>query len=425
GMDEPVTHRVRSTVRGPIITDVVPAGGVALSLLWTGQRAEGATAAVFALGRARDEAELVAAARRMKSPHQNLIYATTEGALGYRMTGTLPRRDDVDASLPISFERLPSGWTEFWPADAHPAHRDPDSDYLASANNLQSRASYGRVGIDYPAPFRARRIDDRLRDASDWTVGDMRDLQLDTHSLWGERFRGRAVAAARRIGSDALATEWERWDLRMDPTSVGAASFATWLLRLRVAIAADEFGDGDVWFPDLALIEIIEGMDAAWIGGTDDVSAALAALEEDAARGALELMGREWGAVHFERSEHPLGRVALLQRIFGFDVGPYPARGGRHTVRPDDPSLWAALDSTAWSFPKTGAYGPSERFVAHLVPGEPRGYFLLPTGQAGNPLDPHYRDMAEVWSESPLIELSPTGDGPVASRLVLEPSGSR
>ncbi len=115
---------------------------------------------------------------------------------------------------------------------------------------------------------------------------------------------------------------------------------------------------------------------------------------------------------------HPLGQVPILDRIFRFHVGPYPARGGRHTVRPDDPALRSGLDSTSWALPALGEYGPSERFVADLKPDGPRGYFLLPTGQAGNPLDPHYRDMASVWAESALIEVSP-GRPPEHPRSVL------
>jgi len=417
GRSEPVTHRVRTTVRGPILTDAVPAGGLTLSVLWTGRRSEGAVGAILDMNEARTEEDFVQAVRRFRSPHQNVIYASTSGALGFRMSGSIPRRSPGEGPLPISAEALPTGWAEFWPSDSLPALRDPSADYLSSANNLQSRTSYGRVGIRYPAPFRARRIEDRVRTARGWTVTDMRDLQLDTYGLWAERFRPRAVAAALRVGDEDLADELEAWDLGAEVDAVGAASFYAWLYRLRELIAADEFDGGDFWFPDLAMIEIVEDGRGPWIDDlrTPEVET-LEALEEEAARTASALVGARWGDMHLERSEHPLGQVRLLDRILGFNVGPYPGRGARHTVRPGP--LRSALDSTSWTYPMTGAYGPSERFVAHLDPENPRGYFLLPTGQAGNPLDVHYRDMSAVWSESPLIELSPTGP-PLRSRSIL------
>lgn len=408
GRDEPETWVVRSTARGPVITDVVPAGGLTLSLLWTGLEPGGPFAALLEMNRASDVDAFVAAVAHFRSPHQNVVYAASSGEIGYRLAGSVPLRPAGQGASPISFERLPAGWPGFWPPEAMPALRDPERGYLVSANNLQARALFGRVGAYYPAPFRARRIDDLVSRATGWTVEDMREMQLDSHSLWAERYRPRAVRAARRAGLDSLALQLEGWDLRTETASRGAVPFFTWLYRLRELIVADEFEDGDGWFPDLAFMEIVETGDSAWIDDarTPEVER-LEAQEEEAARTAAAAPAGSWGEVHRERSAHPLGTAALLDRLFGFDVGPYPSRGGPHTVRPDAPSLRSRLDSTAWKFPVVSEYGPSARFIARAAPAEMAGYFLLPTGQAGNPLDPHYRDMGAVWTESPLIQLRP------------------
>lgn len=408
GRDEPETWVVRSTSRGPVITDAVPAGGLTLSLLWTGLHPAGPVAALLAMNRAPDADALVEALADFRSPHQNVIYVASSGEIGYRMAGSVPVRDSRGGASPISFERLPEGWPGFWPPEAMPALRDPERGYLVSANNLQARSLYGRVGVYYPAPFRARRLDDLVSRASGWTVEDMRATQLDSYSLWAERYRPRAVRAARRAGLDSLALVLERWDLGTETEDRGAVPFFTWLYRLRELITADEYEGGDGWFPDLAFMEIIDRADSAWIDDarTPEVER-LEALEEEAARTAATAPRGPWGAFHSERSVHPLGTLPLLDRLFGFHVGPYPSRGGPHTVRPDAPSLRSRLGSTAWTFPVVSEYGPSARFVARAAPGEMTGYFLIPTGQAGNPLDPHYRDMGAVWTRSPLIEVRP------------------
>lgn len=426
GRDEPETWVVRSTARGPVITDVVPAGGLTLSLLWTGLEPGGPFAALLKMNRASNVDAFVAAVAHFRSPHQNVVYAASSGEIGYRMAGSVPLRPAGEGASAISFERLPGGWPGFWPPEAMPALRDPERGYLVSANNLQARSLFGRVGAYYPAPFRARRIDDLVSRATDWTVEDMREAQLDSHSLWAERYRPRAVRAARRAGLDSLALQLEGWDLRTEMASRGAVPFFTWLYRLRELIVADEFEDGDGWFPDLAFMEIVETGDSAWIDDarTPEVER-LEALEEEAARTAAVAPASSWGEVHHERSAHPLGTVAFLDRLFGFHVGPYPSRGGPHTVRPDAPSLRARLDSTAWKFPVVSEYGPSARFVARAAPGDMAGYFLLPTGQAGNPLDLHYRDMGAVWTESQLIRLRPgRPSATVESELLFLP-GSR
>ncbi len=426
GRDEPEKWVVRSTTRGPVITDVAPAGGLTLSLLWTGLEPGGPVAALLAMNRASDADAFVEAVAHFRSPHQNVIYAASSGEIGYRMAGSVPLRPAGVGASPISFERLPAGWPGLWPPEAMPVLRNPGEGYLVSANNLQAWSLFGQVGAYYPAPFRARRLDDLVSGASGWTVEDMRETQLDSHSLWAERYRPRAVRAARRAGLDSLALLLERWDLRTETEARGAVPFFTWLYRLRELIAADEFEDGDGWFPDLAFMEIVETGDSAWIDDarTPEVER-LETLEEEAARTAAIVSGRSWGEVHRERSAHPLGTVALLDRLFGFHVGPYPSRGGPHTVRPDAPSLRSRLDSTAWRYPVVSEYGPSARFVARAVPADMAGYFLLPTGQAGNPLDPHYRDMGAVWTESPLIELRPGRPSVAVESELLFLPGSR
>lgn len=429
GRSDPVIHRVRETVRGPVITDVVQGGGLTLSLIWTGLYPTGEAAGLLRMNRAATAAQFDEAVRSFRSPHQNVIYVTTEGELGYRMSGSVPRRRGVDGTGPISFERLEDGWDGFWPPDSLPALTGPASGYLASANNLQSWPSFGPIGVDYPLPFRARRIVDRVSRASGWGVDSMRALQLDVYSLWAERVVPRAVAAARRIGEVETAATLDGWDRRAALDSPGATLFYVWLYRLRQLIAADEYAGGG-WFPDFALLDLLEAGGGPWVDvvGTEPVES-LEALEDAAMGTAIEhAAGRPWGAVHRERSTHLLGQVAWLDRVFRFHVGPHPAPGGRHTVRPDDPFRWAPLDSTSWRLPRTSGYGPSERFVAHMDPERPRGYFLLPTGQSGNPFSRHYRDMADRWTGAELIEL-PLGRQPpgsaVASSLRLVPGERR
>lgn len=414
GREQPVEWNIRSTVRGPIITDVIPADGLDLSMLWTGFLEPGPFRTLVNMNHARAVEEMDVAARGFSQPHMNLIYASISGRLGYRLIGSVPLRPagTVGATV-LSPETWPQGWTELRDEDSMPAWIDPPSDYLITANNLQSWAVFGQIGQEYIPPFRARRIHDVLSHASEWTVNDMRSLQLDSRSLWSELTRQRAVDAARRIGAEELAAVLEDWDLTIEPRSLGPAPFFAWLYRLRALIAADELGE-DAAFPAFAFVQMLEEGDAPgaqlalW---ADDVRTpeieTLAHWEEEAARTAAGLAEVRWGEARFERSAHPLGSVALLDRLFSFHVGPYPARGGPYTLRAADRASWSPLDSTSWSIPWIGEAGVSQRFVASMAPHAPRGYFFLPTGQSGNPLDRHYRDMAVRWAEGFLVEISP------------------
>ena len=152
-------------------------------------------------------------------------------------------------------------------------------------------------------------------------------------------------------------------------------------------------------------------------------------LSERALRDAVGLTAyRPFGELHHEIHRHPLGSVALLDRIFSFNVGPYPSPGGPNTVRPDDYGRWLRLDPSSWTPPWPNEYGPSERFIVELAESGPLGFFLLPTGQSGNPLSPHYRDQAERWGTGQLVPvpLSPEAvRDRTIRRLVLEPDRVR
>ncbi len=408
GDKEAVLHRVRQTTRGPVISDVLPGVGATLSLLWTAYWPTAEVSGLLAMNRATGAAEFEAGVRLFASPHQNVIYVTTDDTLGYRMSGTVPLRDGWSGARPVPHTSVGAGWTGRWPADSFPVARNPESGYLASANNLQRRDLFGVVGIDYPVPFRARRIVDRLSRGTSWTIDSMRELQLDTHSLLGERFVERAVAAAERIGETDVATSLAGWDLRVTIASGEATVFHVWLYRLRALIAADEYRNNAEWafFPPRALLAVLENGDSPWVDDVrTDAVETLPELEEEAMREAVGWADTPWGEAHRERSTHLLGRLGWLDRILGLNVGPRPGPGGPHTVRPDDPRRWSPLDSTSWHPPYLSEYGPSERFVAEMRPGASHGYLLLPTGQSGNPLSLNYRDMADRWNSGDLVDV--------------------
>ncbi len=119
---------------------------------------------------------------------------------------------------------------------------------------------------------------------------------------------------------------------------------------------------------------------------------------------------RTWGELHRELSLHPLGFSPWLDQTFGFHVGPYPAPGGPDTVRPDDYGRWERFERASWTPPWISSYGPSERYVIELRPEGSIGYFLLPTGESGNPLSLHYRDQAGRWQNGEYIPVPLASD---------------
>jgi len=447
GRKNPEILLVRSTVRGPVISDVLPGVHETLSEVWTAAYTTGGLAGILAMDRARGSASFDSAVRLYDGPAQNVVWIASDGHVGYRLGGAIPRREGWSGGTPAPASAMGDGWLGLVPPDSLPAalfraggtsggdaaarsegagpeasagrepggggtskagpasvpvSAAPDSlpnGYLVTANNLEAPGLMGRWGWDYD-PFRSRLISDRLATAHGWGVREMEDLQRDTHSLLADFLIGQAIGAARAVGADSVGRLLVAWDRRADLDSRAAGLFYTWLYRLRYLIAGDEYRGGRGWFPMEALVRIAQREPGTpWVDDvrTDTVET-LAGLERRAMRDAIEASGlRPWRELNRERSQHPLGRVGWLDRLFGFDIGPRPAEGGPHTIRVSAPGAWSRLDSTDWKPPHTGSFGPSERFVAVLDSAGPRGWFLLPTGEDGNPFGPHYRDMASRW----------------------------
>jgi penicillin amidase len=409
GADPQVIH-VRGTRRGPVVSDALPGLGADLTAVWTALSSDARSTGLWNMNLARSLTEFDRAVQGFAQPHQNVVFASVDGRIGYRLAGRVPVRGDWDGSLPVEAARMDAGFRGTWPPAMHPSGFDPPAGFFATANNLQAPGLGTAISTDYAAPLRAERISRRLEARRDWSVETVYDLQRDTYSLIGERYLPLAIATARRMGREDEAARLEVWDRRVDTGSLGAPLFYSWLYRLRSLIAADEYAEGPQWafFPMKSFMAVLEEGDASpWI---DDVrTPERETLDELAARAmddAAAAVGEaSWGELHRERHSHPLGRSRWLQRLFGFSVGPYPSAGGPNTVRPDDYRKWDALDATSWSPPWLSEYGPSERFIAELGPEGPVGRFLIPTGQSGNPFSRHYRDLNERWRAGELVEV--------------------
>src|SRR3954469_23249165 len=152
--EEPVTFTVRSSVHGPLLSDVSstyasvganapvagrrPAGaeGYAVSLAWTALRTTRTAEAVFGFDRATSWDEFRDAARDFAAPSQNLVYADRAGHIGYQAPGLVPIRAPQDSGdYPAPGWDPAYDWTgRFVPFDAMPTELDPEDGFIATAN---------------------------------------------------------------------------------------------------------------------------------------------------------------------------------------------------------------------------------------------------------------------------------------------------
>jgi len=390
----PEVFRYRRSRHGPVVSDVLPGlGELPLALRWTSQDPAHSLEAVRDLNYAHDWSTFRAAVARFDDPHQNVVFADTAGHIGYAMGGRIPIRGDGTRRPPT----LPvPGWTGDWdwrgylPAAAHPAVLDPACGYVVTANNRQAAGALAdRISTEWETPFRATRIVELVGGAHDLTTADIHAMQLDVRDAHAERYRDRAVAAARAAGLSGDADALTGWDLRALPRSHPAALYYAWYERLRSLLAENLYGDSTGYMPRRIADNALEQRAVPWLP-SDSGPAAFDSLSRAAFAEAAVFVGdQDWGDLHGLLIAHALGGITILQRLLRLNLETAAVPGSETTVN--------VLQTEARGLPAVGVFGPSQRHVVDLGDPDGSGGFIIPTGESGLPFDGHYRDQFDRW----------------------------
>lgn len=406
-----VSHTVRSTRHGPVITPVEErAGERILALRWVAHEPDRTFRALLGMGQARNVDEFLQALRDFDIPHQNVVFADTAGAWGYWMSGRVPlRASGRPPHLPVPGWTGEHDWTGWLPFDEKPHVLAPDRGYVATANNAQGRGDVVRAVSDghWAPPYRAQRISELLEARPRHDAGSLLAIQMHSGSAFVDRHRSYAVDAFRDAGLEDLARRLEEWDGLADLESREATLFHTWWRALHRSLMRHYYdGDGG-YFPDRMLTEALE------------TGAGLPPeLPAEAARTAAEYADLPWGEAHRLHLGHPLRAIPVVGRLLRFGRMDIPRVGGPYSVN---------VAGFGGSRPPFGVgWGPSQRHVVDMADPDGSGGFILPGGQSGYPDNPHSFDQLELWREGRLW-LLPLERGRVEARTVatlrLEPEG--
>jgi penicillin G amidase len=238
-------------------------------------------------------------------------------------------------------------------------------------------------------------------------------------------------AAPRSEAAAAAQARLAAWDYVMRPEAAEPLIFAAWYRELSRQIYADELGDlfYAYWGVRPQFMEHVLRERPVWC---DDVGTA--AVETCAMQAAIALelaladLGRRfggdadawrWGEAHTARMLHPVFKdQPVLARLFAIE---HPSGGDNVTVnvghyRPADEAD-----------PFASVHAASYRGLFDLAALE-RSRFIASTGQSGNPLSAHYRDLSELWAKGETIAMATEPDvygrGAIG-RLTLAPAAPR
>ncbi|QTE28956.1 penicillin acylase family protein [Pengzhenrongella sicca] len=451
---------VESTGHGPIISGVLtdtnsarvsplpdgaPAGVYEISLGWTALTPGRTADAVFAMDLAHDADDIAAAAASFDVPSQNIVFATTDGHIGYQAPGRIPVRAAVEGGPVPSNGTWPRpgwdsryDWQGFVDAADMPAAIDPPQGYIVAANQAVTPAGVGPfLTADWDYGYRAQRIDDlvaeRVEAGTPIDTAAMSEIALDDANPYAEVLVPTLLdmqldSDFDRTGQDLL----RGWDGRSTTDSAAAVYFAAvWSNLLELTfwddLPANSRPDGgsrwlevvrgmldrpdDPWWDDRTTVGVVEGrneiLTQALTSARNELTVELGKTTSD----------WSWGKLHVAAPQHAVlgGEAApeLVRRL----VNPTPraVAGGSSIV---NATSWDAAQD---SYAVTSA--PSMRMVVDLDDLDASTWVTL-TGSSGHPASSHYSDQLGPWAAGETFAWPFTAgavDDAARDRLTLQP----
>lgn len=420
---EPVAVNLKYTRHGPILgEDIEHHKAYALRAAWL---EIGGTPylASLRMDQAKSWEEFRDACSYSRAPSENMVWADVKGNIGWQATGIVPRRPTWNGLLPVPgdgrFE-----WAGYLPSKELPFLYNPPEGFLATANaeNLPRGYPY-RISFLWEPPYRSVRIREVLNAGTGMTLVDMMRLQSDELSIPARTL----VPLLQGLRSDnpAAQTALEKlqaWNYVLDQHSIEAGIYAAWQQRLW-----ENFRDRRVpessrqYFSRMAPERLIDSLitpDGSY-GSNPTVGRDRFLIEgfEQAVTGLAERFGPDMSRwtygqeqYHHITIRHMLSDAVKPQYRSQFDVGPLPRGGDGFTINNTDNNAAQAV-------------GASLRIIVDLADWD-RSLGVNTPGQSGNPVNHHYRDLAEMWSSGkyfPVFYSREKIDSVAERKLVLQP----
>ncbi|HEY2013638.1 MAG TPA: penicillin acylase family protein, partial [Bryobacteraceae bacterium] len=365
---------LRYTVHGPVIHED-GAHHRAFVLHWVGS--EPGSAGYLAginLARARNWKEFRAAMAYYRVPSENLVYADTEGNIGWQVGGLTPIRDGWSGLLPVPGEDGRYEWKGYRKSDELPFEFNPPRHYIATSNNNIIPPGYSiPLGYDgWALPFRVGRVRQMLDGGKKLGIEDVERMQQDVTSLPARRFQEVLRKWHRESSSRAAKTVEEllQWDAALRVDSRPALIYEIWMSKLPAAVFGEAAGRADLE----ALLHSLE---------TEPNAAALqksfdAAMVDLERQFGADPAAWQWGKLHQLTLVHPLGKRE-------FQLGPVSRPGDANTVNATSGANFRQTNGASWR--EVLDVGDWDRSTMTNVPGE-----------SGDPSSKHYGDLLQDWA---------------------------
>ena len=422
-----IVFEIKSTHRGPIVSDIHPfsvlypnsKSSAVVSMRWLGTDFSNELNTFYLINKAKNWNEFRAAFKDYGLPGQNFVYGDKSGNIGYVFGGKLPIRNSANPTFIYDGTTDKYDWKGIVPMNELPTVFNPSTNFLATANNKLVKNFKYHISNIWEPSSRSERINTLLTSKEKHSVGDYKKYQMDITSPYAEKIIKRILDSFEGVkvvdaNLNSALQMFRQWNYEMNEFSQVPTIYAMFLKYFLQNTLLDEMGKDLLNeyvlvanVPYRTVLKIFADSSNSWF---DNVSTPKVESKNDIIRKSLadalgdlennvskEVKDWQWGNVHKATFKHAFsGASSLLDKFI--NVGPFSLGGDGTTLFNTEYGFSEGIKS--YPLFDHGQFdnilGPTMRYIFDFSKPD-EFYMILTTGQSGNIMSEHYRDMSEMW----------------------------
>ncbi len=339
-------------------------------------------------------------------PAENMVWADRQGHIYWQTVGIAPIRTHHSGMVPVPGDGRYE-WAGYLPVLKRPSSFDPPAGFIGTANENRTPLAYpfmNTIGYSWADSYRSDRIKEVLNSGNKFSITEMQALQMDYYSLPAKQL----IPLLKNISSTDSSIQQVKklltgWDYVLSPSSIPATIYVeweTWLEKnLLKRLSLDTIKGVRIDFNTQKMIELLCRPDST-LG--ENVNQSRDAILEQSLQDAMISLQKKLGP---DRSswqygqdkmkhvliKHPLSPVVNEDLKKQLTIGPAPRGGNANTVNSSGNNL-------------NQTHGASFRIIIDCADWDLTKATNSP-GQSGDPGNPHYRDLFELWSRNQYFPL--------------------
>ncbi len=408
----PITLEHRYSVHGPVVfADTLRNLAYAIRCAWL-EPGSAPYLASLRMNQARSWTEFRQACAYSFVPAENMVWADRKGNIGWQTVGLAPVRKNHSGMVPV-MDNPQHEWNDYQPVLERPGAYNPREGFIATANENLTPLDYSHmhsIGYNWADPYRGMRIREVLQDGRRFSIPDMAALQTDYLSLPARQLVPLLLAVDMK---DTMLENYKQnlssWDFILSPRSAAAGLYILTERMIEdklLALFLPENDDG-IKTNDVSINNLSSQAMMRWLWSPDGrfgpdplekrneiiVSSFRDAVDKMISLFGIDLSQWKYGHESFKhvRLSHALSVVADTGLSNKFNTLSHPRGGNGNTV-----------NSTGDV--NNQASGASFRIIVDCADWDHTLTINTP-GQQGDPDQPHYKDLFQVWAKDQYFPL--------------------